>query len=224
MKKSYLSLIVATSLVMPMSASAFKVGDIVVRGGFATVSPDDASSNVFLDDTDLGFNLSVDSNTQLGLTVAYFFADNMNIEVLAATPFKHDVNFGVNDPLGTGNQLGEVTHLPPTVTVNYYLGDNQTTFKPYVGVGFNYTVFFDEEFSAANANAGLANLSLDNSFGLAAQLGADFMLNERWFVNGAIRWIDIDTEATFDLNGTPGSVGSIQIDPWVYSLSIGYRF
>jgi outer membrane protein len=66
-------------------------------------------------------NVSVDDNTQLGLNIAYFLTDNLNIEVLAATPFKHEFNFGVSDPLGTGDRLGEVTHLrrqsPLTITL-----------------------------------------------------------------------------------------------------------
>jgi outer membrane protein len=65
---------------------------------------------------------------------------------------------------------------------------------------------------------------LDNSFGLAAQVGADYMLSEKWFVNASVRWIDIDTEASFNLNGADGSVDSIEIDPWVYSVTLGYRF
>jgi outer membrane protein len=148
----------------------------------------------------------------------------LNIEVLAATPFSHDVSFAVNNPLGTGNQLGEVTHLPPTVTLNYYLNDSSSAFQPYIGVGLNYTVFFDEEFTGANSSAGLADLSLDDSFGIAAQVGIDYMLNENWFVNASVRWIDIDAEATFNLNGVEGRVGSIEIDPMVTMGSIGYRF
>lgn len=49
-------------------------------------------------------------------------------------------------------------------------------------------------------------MSLDNSFGLAAQVGADYMLNDKWFVNGSIRWIDIDTQAFFNLSGAEGTV------------------
>jgi outer membrane protein len=129
-----------------------------------------------------------------------------------------------SDPLSTGDQLGEVTHLPPTITVNYYFNDASSQFQPYVGAGLNYTIFFDEEFTSANDAAGLKDLSLDNSFGLAAQVGADYLLNDEWFINGSIRWIDINTEASFNLNGVEGSVDSIEIDPWVYSVTLGYRF
>jgi outer membrane protein len=223
MKKSSLTLFAVTSLTTSQFATAFEQGDLILRAGFATVSPDDSSSNIVVGG-DLGVNVAVDNNTQLGLNIAYFLTNNINVELLAATPFVHDVNFGVSDPLSTGDQLGEVTHLPPTITVNYYFNDASSQFQPYVGAGLNYTIFFDEEFTSANDAAGLKDLSLDNSFGLAAQVGADYMLNDKWFINGSIRWIDIDTEASFNLNGAEGSVDSIEIDPWVYSVTLGYRF
>lgn len=223
MKKSSLTICAIASLVSAQYAAAFEQGDIILRVGFASVTPNESSSNIVVG-SDLGVNLAVDNNTQLGLNIAYFLTNEINVELLAATPFRHDVNFGVSDPLGTGDQLGEVTHLPPTVTVNYYFNDPASKFQPYIGAGLNYTIFFDEKFTSANAAAGLDELSLDNSFGLAAQVGADYMLNDKWFLNASIRWIDIDTEASFNLSGAEGSVDSIEIDPWVYSVTLGYRF
>lgn len=223
MKNFKLGLIALSVAAAAPGAYAFQQGDFIVRAGLTNVSPDDSSSNIFVG-SDLGVNLSVGDDTQLGLNVAYFVSDRLNIEVLAATPFTHDVNFGVSDPLGTGGRLGEVTHLPPTITLNYYFNNPSSAFQPYVGAGINYTVFFDEDFTSANDAAGLKNLSLDNSFGLSAQLGVDYMVNDQWFINGSVRWIDIDTEASFNLNGTPGNVNSIEIDPMVYTISLGYRF
>lgn len=205
-------------------ASAHEAGDWIVRGGLTTVAPDESSSNIVVGGTDLGVGLTVDNNTQLGLNVAYFLTDRINVELLAATPFTHDVNFSVTDPLGTGNKLGEVTHLPPTVSVNYYLNDPSSAFQPYVGAGVNFTIFFDEEFTSANEAAGLEDLSLDNSFGLSAQVGFDYQLNKTWHVNASVRYIDINTEASFNLSGTEGSVADIDINPWVYTVSVGYTF
>ncbi|MEW9797885.1 OmpW family outer membrane protein [Alteromonas sp. CYL-A6] len=223
MKKSLLAIALTAAIVTP-SVMAHQQGDIVVRVGATMVSPDDSSGNIFAGDADLGVGLKVDSNTQLGLNVAYFLTDNINVELLAATPFTHDVDFSVTDPLGTGTRLGEVTHLPPTVTVNYYFNDSASAFQPYVGAGLNYTIFFDEEFTRANRETGLGDLSLDNSFGLAAQVGMDYMLDKQWHINASVRWIDIDTDATFSVGDARGTVGDIQIDPWVYTISVGYTF
>lgn len=224
MKKLFTSLAVLASVSVVQQASAFDKGDIIARVGAVNVNPNDSSSNINVGGSDLGIDVSVDDDTQMGLNFAYFLTDRVNLEVLAATPFTHDVDFGVADPLGTGTQLGEVTHLPPTISINYYFNDPASAFQPYVGLGVNYTVFFDEEFTGANEAAGLDDLSLDDSFGLAAQLGLDYMLNDKWFLNGSIRYIDIDTEASFRLNGTKGEVRKIEIDPLVSMISVGYRF
>jgi len=221
-----INLIITSLLTVTASqaAVAFEKGDFLIRGGFATVSPNESSTNINVGATDLGVDLAVDNNTQLGLTFAYFLTDRINIEVLAATPFTHTVNFGTSNALGTGDKLGEVTHLPPTVSLNYYFNDPSSKFQPYVGAGLNYTFFFEEEFTGENKAIGLQDLSLSESFGLAFQVGADYMIDEKWFVNAAVRWIDIDTEVSFKLNSTAGHVDELSIDPWVYTVSVGYKF
>jgi len=86
-----------------------------------------------------------------------------------------------------------------------------------VGAGLNYTTFMDEETEGPLAGA---ELSLDDSWGLAAQLGLDVGITENWFVNAGLRWIDIDSDA--ELSGN--TLGEVEIDPFVYQLQVGYRF
>ncbi|WP_334065474.1 OmpW family outer membrane protein [Alteromonas genovensis] len=224
MRTHTLSALCLTLAAIAPFAHAHQQGDLLVRGGLTTVAPDESTSNILAGGADLGVALNIGNDTQLGLNIAYFITDNINIELLAATPFKHSVEFSVADPLGTGNQLGEVTHLPPTLTANYYFNDASSAFQPYVGAGINYTFIFDEEFTSANNDAGLNDLSLDNSFGLSAQVGMDYIVDDKWHVNASVRFIGIDTEATFNVGDASGAVEDIEIDPWVYTISVGYTF
>ena len=218
MKKLILSVAIAGTLLSTISpVFAYEQGEWVVRVGMTTVAPDDSSNNVNVGGADLGVGVNVDSNTQLGLNFVYFYSPQLAIEVLAATPFSHDIGL---DTLGS---LGNTKHLPPTVSANYYFLEPSAKFQPYVGAGINYTIFFDEKFTSANTDAGFSNLDLDSSFGLAAQVGFDYMLDDKWLINGSVRWMDINTEASFDLNGAAGSV-DVSIDPLVYSITAGYRF
>lgn len=218
MQKRSLAVLILAAL--SSSAFAYQAGDIVVRGGIATVSPDDSSSNILVGGADAGLGgVGVDGNTQIGLTGAYFITDNINIEVLGSTPFTHDIN------LAGGGKIAETTHLPPTVTVNYYFADSSATFQPYVGAGFNYTYFFDEGFTGATKDAlGVSNLELDASFGVSVTAGFDYMLDDKWHVNAAVRWADIDTEATFDIGEAKGKIAEVQIDPTVFQILVGYKF
>lgn len=224
MKKSLITLALLGTLGLSANAFAYEAGDIVVRAGLTSVSPDDSTSTIIAGGNDLGVDLTVGSDIQIGLNLAYFLTDKINVELLAATPFNHKVSFGVANPLGTGDVLGDVTHLPPTLSVNYYLLGADAPVQPYVGLGLNYTIFFDEEFTEANDGAGLTNLDLDSSFGLAVQIGADFQVNDKVHVNMSLRYIDIETEANFNVGDAAGSVGEIAIDPLVATVSVGYKF
>lgn len=133
MRTKTLSALCLSVLMASPVALAHQQGDWIIRGGLTSVAPDESASNITAGGSDLGVSLTIDNNTQLGLNIAYFVTDNINIELLAATPFTHDVNFSLPDPLTTGNKLGEVTHLPPTLTANYYFNNPDSAFQPYIG-------------------------------------------------------------------------------------------
>ncbi|MGP8308815.1 outer membrane protein OmpW [Vibrio sp. YIC-376] len=214
MKKTICSLAVVAALVSP-SVFAHKQGDFVLRVGAASVVPNDSSDKILGSQEEL----EVDSNTQLGLTFGYMFTDNISFEVLAATPFSHDISTNL---LGLGD-IADTKQLPPTFMVQYYFGEPQSKFRPYVGAGLNYTIFFDEGFNNKAKNVGLTDLKLDDSFGLAANVGVDFMINDQWFLNASAWYANIETEATYKFGGEKQKT-DVEINPWVFMISGGYKF
>ncbi|CAE6954573.1 MULTISPECIES: outer membrane protein OmpW [Vibrio] len=213
MKKTISSLAVVAALVSP-SVFAHSEGDFILRVGAASVVPNDSSDKIL----DSQYELEVNSDTQLGLTFGYMFTDNISLEVLAATPFSHDISTDL-----VGKDIGSTKHLPPTVMVQYYFGDAQSKFRPYVGAGLNYTIFFDEGFNSTGKGAGLSDLKLDDSFGLAANVGVDYMINDKWFLNASAWYANIETEATYKAGGAKQKT-DVEINPWVFMISGGYKF
>ena len=215
-----------TASLFATNAYAHEQGSFLVRAGIANVDPDASSSTLRLNGAAIGgTEADVDDNTQLGLTFAYMLTDHLAVEVLASTPFKHDIsaNTGV---LGLGEiDAGETKHLPPTVSLLYYPNDNASPFQPYVGAGINYTLFFDEDVDRQLEGVlGNGSLELDPSWGLSAQVGMDYMLNDKMFVNASVWWIDIDTDAEFRFPGNTRLTTDVEIDPFVYQLTLGWRF
>ncbi|WP_042012465.1 OmpW family outer membrane protein [Aeromonas fluvialis] len=196
--KKLLPLMVAAAVTSPF-AMAHQAGDILVRGGLAVVSPQDS-----------GNDFDINDNAQLGLTLTYMATDNFGVELLAATPFSHSVKLG-------GTEVAKVKHLPPTLMAQYYFGDAQSKVRPYVGVGVNYTTFFDEKGRGPLSNS---DVSLDDSWGVVGQVGIDMAITDRWFVNGSAWIMDIDTDVHVD--GGPGI--KTKIDPMVFMVGAGYRF
>jgi outer membrane protein len=232
MNKSMLSAsLVALALAAPL-AHAFEAGDIILRAGAITVNPKADSSSVKVDQgplagTNLGGKATMDSDTQLGLNFAYMLTNNWGIELLAATPFEHDVKLkGTALPAANG-KLGSLKHLPPTLSVVYYPLDSKSDFQPYVGAGINYTWIYDESLSSEAKSAGFSNFNAKNSWGLAWQVGADYMLTEHVMLNAQVRYIDIDTRATVENNsiapGTRAKV-NVDVDPFIYMVGLGYKF
>ena len=167
------------------------------------------------------------SDTQLGLNFAYMLTNHVGIELLAATPFEHDVKIK-NTALGAANgKLGTLKHLPPTLSVVYYPLDHKSAFQPYVGAGINYTWIYDEHVGSRASANGFDNFKAKNSWGMAWQIGADYMLTDNIMINAQARYIDIDTRATVENNavapGTRAKV-NVDVDPWVYMVGLGYKF
>ena len=181
-------------------ALAMDQGDWLIRFGVSQVDPKSNNHPA----------VSVDSATSATFNFTYMMTANWAVELLAAYPFEHDIS------LVGGPEVGSTKQLPPTVSLQYhFLPDS--TFQPYVGLGVNYTNFFSEKLYGPLEGA---SLSLDDSWGWAGEIGADIMLNEKWFLNLNLRYIGIESDAT--VNGEP--FGKVKIDPWVYGAHAGFRF
>ncbi len=55
------------------------------------------------------------------------------------------------------------------------------------------------------------------------QAGFDYALSDKWLVNAGVWWVDIDTDATLTF-GSSQLTTDVEIDPFVDSISLGYRF
>ncbi|PPA05842.1 outer membrane protein OmpW [Pseudomonas sp. MWU12-2312b] len=232
MNKSLLSVALCSLALAAPLAHAHEAGDIILRAGAITVNPKADSSSVKVDQgplagADLGGKATMNSDTQLGLNFAYMFTSNWGIELLAATPFEHDVKLK-GTALGAANgKLGSLKHLPPTLSVVYYPLDAKSAFQPYVGAGINYTWIYDEHLSSEAQANGFSNFKADNSWGMAFQVGADYMITDNIMLNAQMRYIDIDTRATVENDAVaPGTRArvNVDVDPFVYMVGLGYKF
>jgi outer membrane protein len=153
-----------------------------------------------------GTTVQIDEGVRPTFEITYMFRDQWGIELFISTFWKQDLQ--VRGPTGT-SRLGTVKLLPPTVSLQYHFNP-EGRFRPYAGVGLNYTILSDEAPAA---------LAVGNSFGPTAQFGFDVQIDKRFFLNLSARYIDIDGEAR--LGAT--DLGSVAVDPLIYGVHIGYR-
>ncbi|MBV1875465.1 MAG: outer membrane beta-barrel protein, partial [Cycloclasticus sp.] len=195
--KSTAAILAALGLtVVATPALSYEAGDILVRGRVIMVDPQDDSGRVKIDGSSVGgTGVSVDSDIMPEIDFTYMLAPNWGLELILAYS-EHDVG---SSGLALGN-VAEVKVLPPTLTLQYHFAPNSDV-RPYVGAGLNYTHFFSEDVKGP-LNPGGADIDLDDSWGLALQAGVDIAVNEDWFVNLDVKYIDIDTDAHITDNVT----------------------
>jgi outer membrane protein len=198
------------ALVFAAPAQAGVLENFQIKVGVSGVLPDESA------DTSIGGDVDISDEWVPSLQLEYFFNDNVSMELLCCVA-THDVA-AVDTAVGDVD-LGEVTHFPPTLTLKYrWTGFG--AIEPYVGAGVNYTAFIDEE---TPPSPPVNDIDYDESFGPALQAGFDYRVDEHWFVNFDVRRVWINTDV--DIDTTLGPVtADVDIDPWIVSTSIGYRF
>ena len=217
------SILLAAGLAGPVTTvMAYEAGDWLIRGRIINVYPNDSRSSLTVNGADTGTKgVKVDSDTVPELDITYMITRNWGVELI----------LGYSEHTVTGEKswavLGDVIDtkvLPPTLTLQYhFLPDSNI--RPYIGAGVNYTYFFDEKVPSSSllSNSG-DKVKLESSWGWAAQVGVDIAINQDWFVNMDIKYLDIDTTARFKNTAVGSAKINADIDPFVYGIGIGRRF
>ncbi len=180
----------------------------------ATYVVPEASANITT------INGSVDISKQVipELDFTYFLANRFSANLILGTT-RNKVT-ATNTALGNV-ELGKVWLLPPTLTFLYY----QPVAKgilPYAGAGVNYTIFYGKTKGPA-----IADISYKNRFGFATQLGADFDISKKCFINIDAKKIWLKTKN--DVTTIPSVAGGAtvhsdtKINPWLFSVGVGVK-
>lgn len=178
------------------------------------VAPDESASIGII-----GGDVAISNALIPELDFTYFFTENFAAELILGTA-KHDVQ-AINTAAGDVN-LGSVWLLPPTLTAQYHFyTSDKKVFKPYIGAGVNYTLFY-------NVKSGdVADVTYDNALGYAAQLGFDLMLDETFFINVDVKRLFLSTDVSVDAsNLAPGLIipAEVDINPWLIGVGVGMKF
>lgn len=212
MKRTLITCIALSSCVFFSSLVAAQVEDpLMLRARWIVVAPDDSSSAI----STIGGTASVDSNIAPELDISYFFTENIAVELITAVS-EHRVR-GNGTAAGNVN-LGEVILLPPTLTLQWHFLP-RCLFQPYLGIGLNYTYFF-----GVDPGPLATHIDYDNSFGGVLQAGLNINFSPKWHINLDVKKVFIDSDVTVQLAAPPVLTTSVDIDPWVWGVGIGYRF
>jgi len=121
--------------------------------------------------------------------------------------------------------IATVRWLAPSVLLKYYLFSPDAMFRPYLGVGVNYTKFQSRQVTAAGdaISGGPTSLSLPVSVGPVGTVGIAYHPFDRVVVNlsGSASWVN--TRLTTDTAGVLRT-SHVEFNPRAIVLAVGYQF
>ncbi|PBB98927.1 OmpW family protein [Mesorhizobium sp. WSM3862] len=160
-----------------------------------------------------GSGLSYSNSVTPELDISYFFTDNIAAELILGTTY---ANIDGQGSIGGLGKIGKVWLLPPTLTLQYHFTDFGA-FKPYVGAGVNFTIFYHQQAGSAD------DLKVKNTFGAALQVGFDYMVDQHWGVNFDVKKLFLKPDFDVTVAGAK-LTGKARLDPWLVGAGLTYRF
>ena len=165
--------------------------------------------------------IRVDNQTIPDIDFEYFFTKSFSTELVLTYPQSQTVTVQ-QSALGGPVDIGTFKYLPPTLTAKWnFIPDG--TIRPYVGIGINLTLISSVNLNHVQAlNNITGNIDLDSSsVGLAGQVGVDFKVADHYFINADVKYMKLQSDVK---TANFGRVSTVNLDPWLFGVGIGYRF
>jgi outer membrane protein len=185
------------------------LSNVMIRGRLIGVFPDSSA------------HLSVPGSAHVGksivpeVDVSYFFTPNFAVETICCvTHHKVDGRGAL-----AGVKIGDSWVIPWTLMGQYHF-TNFGRFKPYVGVGVNYSMFFSDD---ANGPT-IRRFKVRDSVGVAGQIGFDYMIDDHWAINVDLKKIYMRPKVKVTTGDGGTITGRAKIDPWIAGVGVAYRF
>jgi outer membrane protein len=249
-KLAYLALIPAAICGSAMAQSA---GSVVTSVGGAWLdfgpssSPDITSTTAAGSYTSPGTGGQIHNTFTAELALTYFVTDHIALDLASGIPPKLKLyaqgRITPLGPAGPGLDLGGLQPLattrswPPILFVKYYFGDAQSKFRPFAGVGVNYTWYSHTELNSTFSGAmqqfagpgSHVDSSLSPSWNPAFNAGASYNITKNWYATASVTYLPLKTNATVSAVAANGQTvltnkTRITANPWITFVGIGYRF
>jgi outer membrane protein len=223
MKKLNAAVALAAMMIATPALAGSTDGKLQIKVLGTGVLPDGKITDVLINPgLPAGTNTKANDNWVPTLAIEYFIAPQVSIETICCLT-QHDVDG--TGPIAGAELVADAKILPATMTVKYHFTESGV--RPYIGAGPTWFLFIDEKPGAASvALFNATRQKLDNRFGVVAQAGVDIPLGDQGFGISfdAKKYFLRTTAHWYNAAGTEVLSTKHQLDPWVVSGGVSYRF
>ena len=232
-KKIVISAIAVAAASLSQESMALQAGDNIIYVGGAFLFPSSSISSLnstgpagpLFNATTAGTTATVQNASTPIVSGFHMFTDNIAAELTIGVPVKMKVNMSIPNAGISGIEAADANASFPSLVVKYVFNTPADTFRPYIGLGVNYTYFNSISISNNPLVQGLAGTSqnLSSSVNPVFNVGGIYNLTDRWSLNFGISYVPMTTNVTFVGTGTT-TTGKLTINPTDVTLKLGYKF
>ncbi|WP_288131174.1 OmpW family outer membrane protein [Microbulbifer sp.] len=240
-----LSLITTPSARAQIQASDIDLTRFYLRLGVSFVYPDDDATSLkyyLLQDWELyRTHWEVEEDTTWNISAVWRPLPYAGLELLYINGADHSLtveNFRAY-PGRDFIKFGRVASSSANLFVNWYMLDDDCLAQPYLGIGVNYSDFYDDALNSdfqhylqdSGISTGPAKFGMGHSWGASAQLGIDWRLGRgrasSWMINASVMYTDANTDGVVTYPISPGYdrlYSDFETNPWTLNLGVTYEF
>jgi outer membrane protein len=176
-----------------------------------------------------GVNFKAENLETLYLGYVRWLTPDIDVELALGYPPLAKIKGSGPATLGSvpydGQVISSARWIAPTLLLEYNFLSANSPFRPYIGVGVNYTTFYDRDSTAAGnaASGGPTRISLTSSVGPTATAGLTYRITDRWHLHGSYSFSRVKTDLTADTDGVIRT-SRISFAPQALVVSVGYSF
>jgi outer membrane protein len=124
-----------------------------------------------------------------------------------------------------GQTIATARWLAPTLLAEYVFLGEDSRWRPYIGLGVNYTNFYDRDSTAQGnaANGGPTKISLTSSVGVAGTVGLAYRIAGNWKAYASYSASQVKTRLDADTAGVIRTT-HINFGPQALVIAVGYSF
>lgn len=227
MKPTIVSLVVA-SVWMACSAPA-AAQDNTVRAGLYIIKFHASADDISGPFAPSGLNLDVKDVNTVYFAFLRRLSPHFEIELAGGYPPKTETVARGPATVGSvpydGQIIASAKWFSPTLLVNYKFFEESARVRPYVGVGVNYTHFYDRKSTDAGnaASGGPTSISLSDSIGPAGIIGVVYKFDRNWSINASFSMAKIKSDLEANTSGAIRK-STIDFKPAAWVIAAGYSF
>ncbi|KAG8148863.1 OmpW/AlkL family protein [Burkholderia catarinensis] len=228
------------SALLADNADAQAAGSITTSVGWLHIAPHGDATPLTVQSVDgmtvnhelTGSSAHASSTDTLGIATEYYVTDNLGVAMLLGMPLK--VNLIGDGTLQKYGTLGTTRPMPPAIELRYHLFSAASKFRPYLGIGANYTWF--TQVRATNSQfvsdsfgpGGSARATLSASWNPVFEIGANYAITRHWSVGTSVNHMPVKTHLTLYGQTATGtqivSKSTLRLNPVSVFLNVAYTF